>query len=122
MIVELGVDARLLRLQLDEVFTSLDDELDLVLADYPSRAESAVSGADADAPASPKGLRLLNRVPRLSPEEARAIVDHFGELAKILRATAEDIAGVPGVGPATASAVKDTLDRLTESTILDQYI
>jgi diadenylate cyclase len=122
MIVELGVDARLLRLQLDEVFTSLDDELDLVIADYPSIADTAITSADGDSPASPKGLRLLNRVPRLSPDEARAIVDHFGELAKVLRATADDIAGVPGIGPATASAVKDTLDRLTESTILDQYI
>ncbi|MEI8239094.1 MAG: DNA integrity scanning diadenylate cyclase DisA, partial [Actinomycetota bacterium] len=36
MIVELGVDARLLRLQLDEVFGSLDDELELVMADYPT--------------------------------------------------------------------------------------
>jgi diadenylate cyclase len=122
MIVELGVEARLLRLQLDEVFTSLDDELDLVLADYPSIADHAGTATDADAPASPKGLRLLNRVPRLSPEEARAIVHHFGELAKVLRATADDIARVPGIGVATASAVKDTLDRLTESTILDQYI
>ncbi|MEI8241284.1 MAG: DNA integrity scanning diadenylate cyclase DisA [Actinomycetota bacterium] len=122
MIVELGVDARLLRLQLDEVFTSLDDELDLVLADYPTLVDVAVATPDGDAAASPKGLRLLHRVPRLSSDEARAIVDHFGELAKVLRATADDIAKVPGIATATASAVKDTLDRLTESTILDQYI
>src|SRR5690606_9093607 len=34
MIIELGVDARLLRLQLDEIYGDLDDELDLVVADY----------------------------------------------------------------------------------------
>ena len=34
MIVELGVDARLLRLQLDEIYGDVDDELDLVVADY----------------------------------------------------------------------------------------
>jgi len=121
MIVELGVDARLLRLQLDEVFTSLDDELDLVMADYPHLTGHQVSHADGDAPASPKGLRLLARVPRLGEHEALAITEHFGELAKVLRATAADIAGVPGISAKTASAVKDTLDRLTESTILDQY-
>jgi diadenylate cyclase len=122
MIVELGVDARLLRLQLDEVFTSLDDELELVMADYPAIAANHKAVGDGDAPASPKGLRLLARVPRLSDHEAAAIADHFGELAKLMRATSDDLAAVPGISRKTASAVKDTLDRLTESTILDQYI
>jgi diadenylate cyclase len=122
MIVELGVDARLLRLQLDEVFTSLDDELDLVMADYPALTHTHASSADGDAPASPKGLRLLARVPRLSTQQAAAITSHFGELAKLLRATADDIATVPGITRKVATGVKDTLERLTESTIRDQYI
>jgi diadenylate cyclase len=122
MIVELGVDARLLRLQLEEVFTSLDDELELVVADYPAIAQSTMSSADGDEPASPKGLRLLARVPRLSDDQAAAIADHFGELAKLLRATAADIATVPGISAKAAHAVKETLERLTETTILDQYI
>ena len=122
MIVELGVDARLLRLQLEEVFTSLDDELELVIADYPTLTQSYAGAADGDAPASPKGLRMLARVPRLSDEQALAIAEHFGELAKLLRATADDIANVPGISRKAAHAVKDTLDRLTESTILDQFI
>ncbi|MEI8239928.1 MAG: hypothetical protein WCI22_10940 [Actinomycetota bacterium] len=83
---------------------------------------STAGVADADAPAAPKGLRLLARVPRLTGQQASDIVMHFGELAKLLRATAEDIARVPGVDAQTAFAVKDTLDRLTEITILDQYI
>ena len=122
MIVELGVDARLLRLQLEEVFTSLDDELELVIADYPTLTQSYAGAADGDAPASPKGLRMLARVPRLSDEQALAIAEHFGELAKLLRATADDIANVPGISRKAAHSVKDTLDRLTESTILDQFI
>jgi len=122
MIVELGVDARLLRLQLDEVFTSLDVELQRVFDDYPAINAADGHPAADDAPASPRGLRLLARVPRLAPSAAEAIAEHFGELSKLLRATAADIADVPGIGKATATAVKDTLDRLTESTILDQYI
>ena len=122
MIVELGVDARLLRLQLDEVFTSLDDELELVIADYPTLTQSYAGAADGDAPASPKGLRMLARVPRLSDEQALAVANHFGELAKLLRATAADIGDVPGISRKAAHAVKETLDRLTESTILDQFI
>ena len=122
MIVELGVDARLLRLQLEEVYTSLNDELDLVIADYSAIAHHAGGGLDGTAPASPKGLRMLARVPRLPQAHAQAIASHFGELAKLLRATADDIATVPGISRPTARAVKETLDRLTESTILDQYI
>src|SRR6056297_950088 len=34
MIVELGLDARLLRLQLDEIYSDIGDELELVIADY----------------------------------------------------------------------------------------
>lgn len=122
MIVELGVDARLLRLQLDELSGGLDSELDLVLADYPHIASDyATSGIDGDAPASPRGLRLLARVPRITPEMSSAVVDRFGELVKLQRATVADLAEVPGIDLSRAHAIKETLDRLTESTILEQY-
>ena len=42
MIIELGVDARLLRLQLDEIYGDIDDELDLVVADYLPAGRTAV--------------------------------------------------------------------------------
>jgi diadenylate cyclase len=122
MIVELGVDARLLRLQLDEISSGLDGELDLVLADYPHIAgDYATSGVDGDAPASPRGLRLLSRVPRLTPEMSSAVVGRFGELVRLQRATVAAIAETPGIDLLRATAIKETLDRLTESTILDQY-
>ena len=122
MIIELGVDARLLRLQLDEVYGEIDDEIDLVGADYPRIAAGhAGSGLDADAPASPRGLRLLARVARVTPAIAMTVVDHFGELARLQRATVDELAAVPGVDHALAESIKDTLDRLTESSILDQY-
>ncbi|MCB0955152.1 MAG: hypothetical protein KDB12_03240, partial [Ilumatobacter sp.] len=122
MIIELGVDARLLRLQLDEVFSSLDDELELVMADYPQVGSEPLGGDAGDAAIAPKGLRLLARVPRLSADQAEAITARFGELPRLLRAAPDEIAQVPGVSARLAQAVKDTLDRLTESTILDQYI
>ena len=99
MIIELGVDARLLRLQVDEVNGEINHELELVLADYPRIANNwAGHGLDGDSPASPRGLRLLTRVPRITPPLANAIVDHFGDLAKLQRATAADIAQIAGHG------------------------
>ncbi|MFN8021560.1 MAG: DNA integrity scanning diadenylate cyclase DisA [Acidimicrobiales bacterium] len=122
MIVELGVDARLLRLQLDEVYGEVDDELDLVGADYPRIAAGyAGAGLDADAPASPRGLRLLARVARVTPATAIAVVDRFGELARLQRATIGELTSVAGVDHDLAASIKDTLDRLTETSILDQY-
>jgi diadenylate cyclase len=149
MIIELGVDARLLRLQLDELYGEIDDELDLVVADYlpPGRSVAdTLAGmsklsdddvlnlrlaADALAPgsdstdlgqeAAPKGLRLLHRVSRLPAATALAIADHFGGLAKLQRATVDDLMSVDGVDEATARAIRETLSRVTETTILDQY-
>ncbi len=149
MIIELGIDARLLRLQLDEMYGEIDDELDLVVADYlpPGRTVAeALAGmsrlsddevlnlrlaADALAPgtdvsdlaqeATPKGLRLLHRVSRLPAATATAVADHFGGLPKLQRATVLDLMEVDGVDEATARSIRETLSRVTESTILDQY-
>ena len=149
MIIELGVDARLLRLQLDELYGEIDDELDLVVADYlPSGrtvadtleamshlSDDEVSNlrltADALSPGldssdlaqevAPKGMRLLHRVSRLPSATAIAVADHFGGLAKLQRATVDDLVSVDGVDEATARAIRETLSRVTETTILDQY-
>jgi diadenylate cyclase len=71
--------------------------------------------------ATPKGLRLLHRVSRLPSNTASAVADHFGGLAKLQRATIDDLMSVDGVDEPTARAIRETLSRVTESTILDQY-
>ncbi len=147
MIIELGVDARLLRLQLDEIYTDIDDEVDLVVADYlpPHRhAEDTIEemsrmkdddvldarmtlatmhlgDASLDDEIAPRGLRLLRRVSKLTPDVAAAIVDRFGGLARLQRATTDDLAAVEGVDADIATSVKETLERVTENTILGQY-
>ena len=122
MIVELGVDARLLRLQVDEVYGEIDHELELVLADYPRIANNwAGHGLDGDSPATPRGLRMLTQGAADHPALANAVVDRFGDLTRLRRATTAEIAQVAGIDSSLAAAVKETLDRITESSILDQY-
>jgi len=70
---------------------------------------------------TPKGMRLLHRVSRLPSATAIAVADHFGGLAKLQRATVDDLMTVDDVDEPTARAIRDTLSRVTESTILDQY-
>jgi len=122
MIVELGVDARLLRLQVDEVNGEINHELELVLADYPRIANNwAGHGLDGDSPASPRGLRMLTRVPRITPALANAIVGRFGDLATLRKAAVADIADVDGMDDSLATGIVETLGRITEASILDQF-
>jgi diadenylate cyclase len=147
MIIELGFDARLLRLQLDEIYSEIDDELDLVVADYlpphrnvedtlaemsrlrdddvldPRMAVSTLHLGEVELgdETAPKGLRLLRRVHKLPAELAAKVANNFGDLARLQRATLDDLMQVDGIDETIAATVKDTLERVTENTILDQY-
>jgi diadenylate cyclase len=147
MIIELGVDARLLRLQLDEIYSDIEDELDLVVADYlpplrhaedtlkemaelkdddvldPRMALTTLHLADIglDDEIAPRGLRLLGRVNSLPPEVAARLASEVGGLARLQRATVDDMMDVDGVDETIAGTVRDTLQKVAENTILDQY-
>ncbi|MEY2571601.1 MAG: diadenylate cyclase, partial [Acidimicrobiaceae bacterium] len=69
----------------------------------------------------PRGHRLLGKIPRLPDGVIERIVDRFGSLQKIMRATIDDLDDVEGVGEARARAIKEGLSRLAETSILDRY-
>jgi diadenylate cyclase len=71
---------------------------------------------------SPRGYRLLARVPRLPGTVVDRLVDHFGGLQKLLAATVDDLQAVDGVGEARARSVRESLSRLAESSILERYV
>ncbi|GAA4216470.1 DNA integrity scanning diadenylate cyclase DisA [Microbispora amethystogenes] len=80
-------------------------------------------GAEAlDSPVSPRGFRLLSRVPRLPGAIVDRLVDHFGGLQKLLAATTDDLQAVGGVGETRARSVREGLSRLAESSILERYL
>ena len=96
-----------------------DDVLDLRTAAATLHRDGDPNDLDQDV--APKGLRLLNRVHRLTDDSASRIADHFGGLARLQRATVADLVAVDGVDDITAASIKETLQRVTESAILDQY-
>src|SRR6476619_2201388 len=51
----------------------------------------------------------LDAVPGLGEHRRKALVAHFGSLARLREATVEEITSVPGIGVATATAVLDAL-------------
>ncbi|MBO4269723.1 DNA integrity scanning protein DisA [Microbispora triticiradicis] len=75
-----------------------------------------------DTPVSPRGFRLLTRVPRLPGAIVDRLVDHFGGLQKLLAATTDDLQAVGGVGETRARSVREGLSRLAESSILERYL
>jgi diadenylate cyclase len=82
----------------------------------------STSGDALDAAVSPKGYRLLNKVPRLPGAIVDRLVDHFGDLQKLLAANLDDLMTVEGVGEQRARAVREGLSRLAESSILERYV
>jgi diadenylate cyclase len=150
-IVELGDDGRLVRLQLEELMGGVEDDRRLVIKDYfqdetawhlgeamvalselttedliDLKAVTSVLHLPADAAelevgVTPRGYRLLSKVPRLPEAVIERIVDRFGTLQKIMRATIDDLDEVEGVGETRARAIKEGLSRLAETSILDRY-
>ena len=75
-----------------------------------------------DNPVSPRGYRLLARVPRLPASVVERLVEHFGGLQKLLAASIDDLQAVEGVGELRARSVREGLSRLAESSILERYV
>ena len=94
------------------------------LVDVAAVARSIGLGglADLDSPLSPRGYRLLAKVPRLPGTVVERLVDHFGTLQKLLAASIDDLQAVDGVGDLRARSVREGLSRLAESSILERYV
>jgi diadenylate cyclase len=151
-IVELGVEGRLIEMQLEETMVGVagdkqalvrdyladgDDEsfaaaLDLLgrlphqdLLDFGRLAE--VLGYDRklntlDYPVSPRGYRILGRIPRLPKLVTGQIVGEFGGLDGILAATDAELEMVEGVGEIRAKDIREGLRRLQEINLVDRYL
>ncbi len=75
-----------------------------------------------DAAVSPRGYRLLAKVPRLPRTVVDRLVEHFGSLQKLLAAGIDDLQAVDGIGDTRARTVREGLSRLAESSILERYV
>jgi diadenylate cyclase len=95
------------------------DLLDLTLVAKAMGLPSTAEGLDAAV--SPRGHRLLARVPRMPGMILDRVVEHFGGLQKLLAASVEDLQVVDGVGETRARALREAISRLAEVSIIDRY-
>lgn len=103
----------------------LDALTDLDLLDLSAVAKALGHGGGSetlDQSVSPRGYRLLARVPRIPGSVADRLVEHFGGLQRLLSASVDDLQAVEGVGEARARTVREGLSRLAESSILERYV
>src|SRR5215207_3263204 len=151
-IVELGTEGRLIEMQLeetmvgtaadkaalvhdylaedsDEAFAAALDQLGRLphqdLLDFGRLAEMV--GYDRklntlDYPVSPRGYRILGRIPRLPKLVVSHIVKEFGGLDELLAATDAELEGVEGVGDIRAKEIREGLRRLQEINLVDRYL
>jgi diadenylate cyclase len=89
---------------------------------WPRRSGSPPAADALEQAVSPRGYRLLAKVPRLPGTVVDRLVDHFGGLQKLLAAGIDDLQVVDGVGETRARSVREGLSRLAESSILERYV
>lgn len=99
------------------------ESTELVDLAHVARALGLTSaGESLDSPISPRGFRLLSKIPRLPRAIVERLVAHFDGLQKLLAAGLDDLMAVDGVGEQRARAVREGLSRLAESSILERYV
>jgi diadenylate cyclase len=151
-IVELGTEGRLIEMQLDETMVGVAADRAALIQDYLAVPEedafvraldllarlphqdlldfgrlSELLGYDRklntlDYPVSPRGYRILGRIPRLPKLVVSQIVGEFGRLDEMLAATDSELETVEGVGEIRAKDIREGLRRLQEINLVDRYL
>ncbi len=151
-IVELGTEGRLIEMQLEETMVGTAAEKAALIHDYLAEDsdEDFASALDQlgrlphqdlldfgrlaelvgydrklntlDYPVSPRGHRILGRIPRLPKQVVAQIVRQFGGLDELLAATDAELEGVEGVGELRAKEIREGLRRLQEINLVDRYL
>jgi diadenylate cyclase len=150
--VELGAEARMIRMQLHELVGEIPAERAAVVYDYHAngpgpRAELALEGLHAlpyrqlleaerlvellgyprdvnplDYSVSPRGFRILAHIPRLPDGVVKKVVGDLGDLDAIVRASQRDLEAIGGVGTVRAREIREGLRRLQEHNLVDRYL
>src|SRR5215216_962842 len=149
--VELGEEARLIRMQLEELVADVPDEKAALVYDYHAEggAERTQEGLAAlaglpydqllefellavlgfpastnplDRSVSPRGYRVLSHIPRLPDGIVKRLVASLDGLEGVVSATQRELEAVEGVGSVRAREIREGLRRLQEHNLVDRYL
>lgn len=149
---ELGTEGRLVTMQMEELLTNVEPEGLLIIQDYaiageektPAQIFSMINSWPAeelldlsliaralgypgnsnilDQSASPRGYRILSKIPRLPVPVIENMVRQFGNLKNILRASIQELDDVEGIGEARARSIKEGLAHYREQLYQERHI
>lgn len=149
-IIELGDEGRIVNMQLEELMANVEDEEKLIIQDYNINKEIStqsileeirkidkknlivsekivkllgyeVSSDILDTNVSPKGYRILSKVPKMPSSIIEKTVEAFGSLQHICSASIDELDDVEGIGEIRARIINQSLNRLQEQYILKSY-
>ena len=148
-IVELGDEGRLIEMQLHELIKNIEEEGILLIKDYCRKGLNhndiyknlqlissdelinleSIAGALGyegvpliDTLISPRGYRLINKIPRLPSMVVDNLIKEFGYLKGIMESNIETLDMVEGIGEARARAIKNGIRRIKEQILAEQQM
>lgn len=148
-VCELGNEGRLISMQLNELIKNIEQDGVLMIRDYCQNnldfneackqienlnnddlldigTISKILGYPnvplMDTLISPRGYRMINKIPRIPVSVIENLVKNFKEMKRVIEATYEELDKVEGIGDARAKAIKNGLRRLKEQIMLNKSI
>ena len=151
-IVELGTEGRLIEMQLEETMVGVAADKTALIRDYSVEDTeqslaatlqalgrmphqdvldfgrlAEVLGYDRklntlDFQVSPRGYRILGRIPRLPKIVVASIAQATGGLDELLAASDSELEAIEGVGEIRAKDIREGLRRLQEINLVDRYL
>lgn len=149
---ELGTEGRLISMQLEELVANIESEAYLLVKDYireenETKVSDVLQGLKRlssdellenqqivkllgysmnlnaqEEPISPRGYRILSRIPRLPASIVNNLVGQFRYLPYVMMATIEELDEVDGIGEVRARNIKEGLKRIQEQVFVDRHI
>ncbi|TDB52703.1 MULTISPECIES: DNA integrity scanning diadenylate cyclase DisA [Bacillaceae] len=149
-ISELGTEGRLIRLQMNELLSHLEEEAILLMKDYmyDTSVEPTKVIEKMQQPSNnvllddqtllrlmgypiytsfeegvvPRGYRMLHKIPRLPSIIIENLIEELGDLKSITDATVQELDEVEGIGEIRARKIQQGLKRLKEQHLLNRQL
>ncbi|KMM36023.1 DNA integrity scanning diadenylate cyclase DisA [Guptibacillus hwajinpoensis] len=144
---ELGTEGRLISMQMEELVSNLEDEAKWLIGDYVKEVDETPADvmkrlkkltsddlleensimrilgyADQNVNVTPRGYRILHKIPRLPSNIIENLVERFDTLNAISKASIEELDQVDGIGAIRAKKIKEGLKRIQEQLFVDRHI
>ncbi|WP_078551143.1 DNA integrity scanning diadenylate cyclase DisA [Bacillus alkalicellulosilyticus] len=148
---ELGNEGRLITMQLNELVANIEKEAILLIKDYIKNKEQDAFDTLREMTklaneellddqvivkmlgysktmdlqehtVSPRGYRILHKIPRLPTIVIENLIDTYKNLNHIMVASIKELDEVEGIGEARAKMIKEGLNRIQEQLFIDRHI